>query len=205
MKPAAKLGSPETQASRSSSDIRPRKRPRIDTDSERVDVNILAAEPERQTYVDLGKGFISSVLTDEHDDGPKIWDALHTSQIDDPLKTSEVTSPVFPDTFSRARDLKSSFPSLEEALRLCDVAFRTCYRLHETIRQEDFHRDVAILYDTSQEEDGFLYLDQCTLLAAVIGLAYALDAESHNAIGCGHALSQGFVRPSPFCSYISYD
>lgn len=193
MRPAARSGSPEAQPSRSSSDIRPRKRPRTDTDSESVDVSHLAIEPERRTHVDLGKGLISSLLADEHDDGSNIWDALHMSQIDDPLTTSEVTSSVFSDTFSRARDLESSFPSLDEALRLCDIAFHTCYRLHETIRQEDFHRDVAVLYDTSQEEDGFLYLDQCTLLAAVIGLAYALDAESHNTIGCGHALSQGFV------------
>ena len=175
--------------------VNPRKRRRSEVDSEEISLHVAATEhTQQQIHLDLGKGLIASVLGSEHDDASNVWEALRTNQIDDPFDNSKMMSPVTPGTFSYARTLKSSFPSLEEVLRLADIAFHTCYRLHETVKRDDFRRDIAILYDTSQERDDFPYLDQCTLLAAVIALAHALDADSHNATGCSKSLNQGFVQ-----------
>lgn len=152
-----------------------------------------ASKSSQQTNVDLGHGLLTSILVDRPHDGSQIWYSLCMSQTENPFSNLTIASPAFPKTFRRAQVLDSTFPPLKEAVRLVKVGFNTCYRLHETIDSKAMLEAVDKLYNTTKEEENFPYLDYFTLLAAVLALAHALDAEGHRSGGCESAVKQGFV------------
>lgn len=146
--------------------------------------------------VDIGYNLIVSVLADEEFESAQIWDALGASYLRNPYGRSVATFTIQSGPSWRSQTLQRWFPPLEEALSLAEVAFHVCYRVHEAVHKESFFEAIEILYDTSQEQNEFPYLDYCTLLAATIAIAYAMDGDRHEAIGCDVAKNNRFVRSS---------
>lgn len=196
MRPTPRFKSHELQPPLAGPATKPRKHLR--------DGTILEDHPPRapksgdENKVDLGLGLLTCILANKSDHGSDIWNSICSNQIDNPFGKVKVPSPKSLNSFGRAQILESTFPPLDDTLRLVDIGFSTCYRLHEIVDRQHLLNAVGKLYAITQDEELFPYIEYCALLAAVLALAHALDAKGHKVAGCDSAINRRYVSMHAF-------